>query len=280
MRPGDPLDVAQRVAEDYVFSRFPREQVWWVGGYALGIAMPPNWVGHTYLANDAFEQFTWEPGYVTNYENVLFDRDAGFTASYMETLLMTEAGIEVLSDAAAHAHRARRHGVASASPPTGARPAAGTHGSVDTVSRWRSGWRVPTRPEVLGAALADALGDDPVFRWLIPASPRRDQRLLSYFTAMSSSYLASGQACLSRRRGRRRCTLVRPRHEMAAAIRSRSAPCGLRVVRPQSRRTSSAHADRSSRSCIPANRIGISVTSACAAHGRARAWAARCSTRS
>ena len=55
MRPGDPLDVAQRAAEEWVFSRFPREQVWWVGGYALGIAVPPNWVGHTYLSNDAFE---------------------------------------------------------------------------------------------------------------------------------------------------------------------------------------------------------------------------------
>jgi Xaa-Pro aminopeptidase len=97
VRPGDPLDVAQQAAEDYVLSRFPREQVWWVGGYALGIAMPPSWVGHTYLANDAFEQFTWQPGYVTNYENVLFDRDAGFTASYMETLLMTDTGIEPLS---------------------------------------------------------------------------------------------------------------------------------------------------------------------------------------
>jgi len=71
--------------------------VWWVGGYALGIALPPNWVGHTYLANDAFERFTWEPGYVTNYENILFDREAGFTASYMETLLMGPERIEVLS---------------------------------------------------------------------------------------------------------------------------------------------------------------------------------------
>jgi Xaa-Pro aminopeptidase len=97
VRPGDPLDVAQRTAEEHVFSRFPPEQVWWVGGYALGIALPPNWVGHTYLSNDAFEQFTWEPGYVTNYENILFDRDAGFTASYMETLLMTPDGIETLS---------------------------------------------------------------------------------------------------------------------------------------------------------------------------------------
>jgi hypothetical protein len=59
--------------------------------------MPPNWVGHTYLANDAYEEFTWEPGYVTNYENILFDRDAGYTASYMETLLMGPERIEVLS---------------------------------------------------------------------------------------------------------------------------------------------------------------------------------------
>ena len=97
VRPGDPLDVAQRAAEEFVFARFPRERVWWVGGYALGIAMPPNWVGHTYLSNDAFETFTWEPGYLTNYENILFDREGGYTASYMETLLMTESGIEVLS---------------------------------------------------------------------------------------------------------------------------------------------------------------------------------------
>jgi Xaa-Pro aminopeptidase len=97
VRPGDPLDVAQRAAEEYVFARFPREQVWWVGGYALGLSLPPSWVGHTYLSNDAFEPFTWEPGYVTNYENVLFDRDRGFTASYMETLVMTGGGIETLS---------------------------------------------------------------------------------------------------------------------------------------------------------------------------------------
>jgi Xaa-Pro aminopeptidase len=97
VRPGDPLDVAQRIAEDHVFSRFPREQVWWVGGYALGISLPPDWVGHTYLSNDAYEPFSWEPGYLTNYENVLFDRERGFTASYMETLLMTETGIQVLS---------------------------------------------------------------------------------------------------------------------------------------------------------------------------------------
>ena len=95
--PGDPLRRAQEVAEEYVFSRYPADRVWWVGGYALGIAMPPNWVGHTYLAGDAFEDFTWQPGYVTNYENILFDREAGYTASYMETLLMGEKRIQPLS---------------------------------------------------------------------------------------------------------------------------------------------------------------------------------------
>ena len=104
VRPGDPLDVAQRAAEDHVFARIPREQVWWVGGYALGLALPPDWVGHTYLSNDAYERFTWEPGYVTNYENICFDRDGGFTASYMETLLMTETGIEILSQVPRELH--------------------------------------------------------------------------------------------------------------------------------------------------------------------------------
>jgi ribosomal protein S18 acetylase RimI-like enzyme len=51
----------------------------------------------------------------------------------------------------------------------------------------------PGEADVLGAALADALADDPVFRWLIPASRRRDERLGSFFTAMSSAYLRAGK---------------------------------------------------------------------------------------
>ena len=52
----------------------------------------------------------------------------------------------------------------------------------------------PGEANVLGAILADALGEDPIFRWLIPAGPRRDRRLLMFFTAMSSSYLHAGKA--------------------------------------------------------------------------------------
>ena len=97
VRAGDPLEVAQRTAEDYVFARFSPEEVWWVGGYALGISFPPSWTGHTYMSNDAFERFTWEPGYLSNYENILFDRDRHVTASYIESLLMTDSGLEILS---------------------------------------------------------------------------------------------------------------------------------------------------------------------------------------
>jgi hypothetical protein len=39
----------------------------------------------------------WQPSAHMNSEQIPFDREAGFTESYMETLLMTEAGIEPLS---------------------------------------------------------------------------------------------------------------------------------------------------------------------------------------
>ena len=89
VRPGDPLDVAQRVGEDYVFARIPARAGLVGRRLRARHRDAPSWVGHTYLSNDAFESFTWEPGYVTNYENILFDRERGFTASYMETLVMT-----------------------------------------------------------------------------------------------------------------------------------------------------------------------------------------------
>ncbi len=78
--------------------RVPPEKVWWVGGYSLGLAFPPSWVGHTYLANDGLAEITWEPGYVSNFETVLVDAEAGFEAATIDTLVMTEAGLELLSE--------------------------------------------------------------------------------------------------------------------------------------------------------------------------------------
>jgi ribosomal protein S18 acetylase RimI-like enzyme len=42
----------------------------------------------------------------------------------------------------------------------------------------------------VGAALADAFSDDPVFAWLVPATTtRRDAKMLTFFTSMARSYL-------------------------------------------------------------------------------------------
>jgi Xaa-Pro aminopeptidase len=96
-RLGAGPETAAAAAERYVHDRVPAEQVWWIGGYALGLGFPPSWVGHTYLANDGLERCTLEPGYVSNFENVLFDREEGFALVTIDTLVTTEAGLELLS---------------------------------------------------------------------------------------------------------------------------------------------------------------------------------------
>lgn len=74
------------------------ENQWWIGGYELGIAFPPDWVGSYYfdiwkeLGNDAFE-----PGFVSNYEaNFYLPKDAGLSCM-IDTLIVEE-------DAAAFIH--------------------------------------------------------------------------------------------------------------------------------------------------------------------------------
>jgi Xaa-Pro aminopeptidase len=97
VRAGDPLDVAQRLADDYIFARFSPDDVWWVGGYGLGIGFPPSWVGHTYLSNDphtAREALTWQPGYLSNFECIVYGDNGAY---YIDSLLMTESGLEPLS---------------------------------------------------------------------------------------------------------------------------------------------------------------------------------------
>jgi Xaa-Pro aminopeptidase len=94
---GEGPEFACAAADRYVRERIPQEQVWWIGGYALGIALPPSWVGLTYLANDGIEKCSWLPGYVSNFENVLMDRDEGFEAGCIDTIAMTETGLELLT---------------------------------------------------------------------------------------------------------------------------------------------------------------------------------------
>jgi Xaa-Pro aminopeptidase len=94
---GEGPEVAAAAAERWVHDRIAQENIWWVGGYSLGLALPPSWVGHTYLANDGLSKVTWKPGYVSNYETVLVSEEHGFEACAIDTIVMTEDGLEVLS---------------------------------------------------------------------------------------------------------------------------------------------------------------------------------------
>jgi Xaa-Pro aminopeptidase len=97
-RIGDGPELALAPAERLIRDAVPAEQIWWIGGYSLGISFPPSWVGHTYLANDGLQKISWQPGYTSNYETIMFDREAGYEAGAIDTVLMTESGLEVLSE--------------------------------------------------------------------------------------------------------------------------------------------------------------------------------------
>lgn len=93
---GDPAPAAA-AADRYVRERVAAAQVWWVGGYALGLGAMPSWVGHTYLANDGVRKCVLKAGYVSNFENVFVDEQEGFEAGCIDTVVMTPDGLELLS---------------------------------------------------------------------------------------------------------------------------------------------------------------------------------------
>lgn len=96
-RIGESPRAAMEHAERVLRSRVPDEHIWWVGGYGFGLAFPPSWVGHTYLADDGPRPTPLDVGYVSNFETVLFDREAGFEAAAIDTILVGEQGAAPLS---------------------------------------------------------------------------------------------------------------------------------------------------------------------------------------
>ncbi len=104
VRPGDPTGVAQKAMDEYVDSMGLRPYVAYVSGYNMGIAIPPDWVGHTFIDPDTgFETASYDPGMITNYENLftVLDSDPGWKGGtgggFIETILMTDTGLETLS---------------------------------------------------------------------------------------------------------------------------------------------------------------------------------------
>ncbi|MFJ6654359.1 M24 family metallopeptidase [Microbacterium sp. NPDC091313] len=96
-RVGESPGAAMAAADRALRERVAPENIWWAGGYGLGIAFPPSWVGHTYLADDGPRPAALHPGYVSNFETVLYDRVAGFEAAAIDTLVVAESGVAPLS---------------------------------------------------------------------------------------------------------------------------------------------------------------------------------------
>ena len=100
---GLPL-TGTRLAEicwDYLAGVGLQNNIWFAGGYDLGIGIPPDWVGHYWWGAPGYATLVYQPGAVSNYENVFDIGDeswgGGSCASYIETLLMTESGLDILS---------------------------------------------------------------------------------------------------------------------------------------------------------------------------------------
>jgi Xaa-Pro aminopeptidase len=95
VKPGEPTRRLQELTDRAVDDAGLRDYVWWVGGYTLGVAIPPDWVGHVYLSEDeGYEPGYLVPSFVTNWEVQLEDRARHEGAGLIDTLIVTETGID------------------------------------------------------------------------------------------------------------------------------------------------------------------------------------------
>jgi len=74
------------------------EDRWWSGGYELGIAFPPDWVGHRLYGPEEEDVRTFDAGTVVQYEsNFYLPRGAGM-CGIIDTFVYDDRGAERLSD--------------------------------------------------------------------------------------------------------------------------------------------------------------------------------------
>lgn len=101
VKPGDPWSKVSEVGDAYLEAHDIKKYIWWQGGYALGISVPPDWVGsHFADPLTGIEDRPLVPGMVFNYENqfdVWENWRGGSGAAFIETVLVTTEGLEVLS---------------------------------------------------------------------------------------------------------------------------------------------------------------------------------------
>lgn len=89
LRPGLPVAEFLEEMKRYYDQHGMLEDQWWIGGYELGIAFPPDWVGAYYF--DIWKDVggdTFDPGFVSNYEaNFYLPKDTGLSCM-IDTLIV------------------------------------------------------------------------------------------------------------------------------------------------------------------------------------------------
>ena len=97
IRPGLPVRDLLSALERYYRDEGILDELWWVGGYELGIALPPDWVGGWFFdtwtdpGEDAFD-----PGLVTNLETNFYLPDLAGLTMQINTLVFNDDVAEVL----------------------------------------------------------------------------------------------------------------------------------------------------------------------------------------
>ena len=104
VKPGEPYSRVQAAADAFIaeagVDRARYE--WYIGGYVLGIAFPPDWVHrHRPKPSEEVPDPAMAPGMVFNFEvqyDVFDGWPGGSGAGWIDSYLMTESGLEVLTE--------------------------------------------------------------------------------------------------------------------------------------------------------------------------------------
>jgi len=98
IKPGCPVSEVNKAMEDYYKKVGIWGDSWWIGGYDLGIAFPPDWVGvFSYEPGTDSGDRTFPPGTVVNYESDFYLPQGAGLSPIMDTIIVNEYNAEILS---------------------------------------------------------------------------------------------------------------------------------------------------------------------------------------
>ncbi|MDE0417344.1 MAG: Xaa-Pro peptidase family protein [bacterium] len=99
IRPGVAVNEVTGSVKAYYQEAGIWEERWWVGGYEMGIAFQPDWVGpYVYDPDVDAEGREFVPGTVVNYESDFFLPQLAGLSLVIDTMAFSEASAELLHD--------------------------------------------------------------------------------------------------------------------------------------------------------------------------------------